>query len=207
MDIQLLPDDLADFLPDSPPRSQGLHVKAIIDDLALIQGFLKHDVQLTTTWAQFGLIWERAVVSCRQERAPGRYVRIGEIERDRIYGTPDLLDTEDWAVEEYKLKWMSSAHDIRDCTACRKKSEIQRPTICEKLWRDLMQVMAYCYMIDSGIGRLLAGFVNGDWKKDGIGPSISPWECRFKSQELSEVWRMIKRHGEDNRERLEERAA
>lgn len=187
-DIVLLSDDLGTLLPDPEPRTPGLHVKAIIDDLALIQGFLKHDVQLTTTWAQFGLIWEYAVASCRQQRSPGRYIRLGEIERDGIYGTPDLHDVEDWAVEEYKLKWMSSKHDIRS----------------EKLWRDLMQVMAYCYMTDSGIGRLLVGFVNGDWKKDGIGPSVSPWECRFKSQELSEVWRMIKRHGEDNRERLQE---
>jgi hypothetical protein len=53
--------------------------------------------------------------------------------------------------------------------------------------------MAYCYILQSQIGRLHVCHLNGDY---GVvrGPVYNVWERRFSDQELRENWRMLVGH-------------
>jgi hypothetical protein len=82
---------------------------------------------------------------------------------------------------------------------------IRHEPTSDRFWRYWAQVKAYCWMIETQTGWLDATYAVGDWK--GSGPKRRVWERKFTMKELRENWEMIKQHGEDNRERLEERAA
>jgi hypothetical protein len=167
-----------------------LHVGAIVKDLAIQYGYLKGDMEMSVTWAQLGCALEHAIAHRYSLHEPDRYVQIGELEKDGIYGTPDLIDIIDGCIpEEIKAAWMSS----------------NRKPGSQEFWRYEAQLMSYCYMIGSPIGRLRVCHVNGDWK--GTGPTAPKYEYKFTRQELLENWARIKSHGERNRERLEEKAA
>lgn len=175
---------LYEGMPELSPmlhRSSGLHVSEIITSLAIIHGYLDKDRELSTTWAELGNALEHAVVERYKIHDPGRYQRVGELQKDGISGTPDLIDTIDWAVDEIKLPWASSNWDIED----------------PKFWRYWAQVKAYCWMLPTQIGRLHLCHINGDYKwSEGAGPVYRVWEQRFTKEELAENWMVLKTHGD-----------
>jgi hypothetical protein len=127
---------------------------------------------------QLGCALEDTLISRYMAHYPDRYLRIGEIERDNLFGTPDLIDLNDGGVEEYKLSWMSLKHGPGS----------------EKFWKYEVQLKSYCYMLDSSIGRLHVCYVNGDYKwskgpESGVVYRV--WEYHFTPQQLEENWKMM----------------
>lgn len=171
---RLIATELPDLLPMQNRTKNVVHLSAIIHYLCLNLGYFTGDAQLSTTWAQLGCAHEHAIIARKLVDDPSRYVRPHEVSRDDIYGNLDLLDVRDFAVEEVKLSWMSARHDITS----------------PKLWRYRVQLMAYCHMVGTDLGRLNVTFVNGLYK--GAGPIHREWECEFTSRELRENWNMLR---------------
>jgi hypothetical protein len=178
----LVASGVAELIPMARTGSPASHVSYIIRNICVRLGkFEAGDGEFTQeqiTRMELGSSFEDAVASALAERYarsnPDRFARTGELERDGIIGTPDLLDVVDWAVIEVKLTWMSSAHDIES----------------PKFWHYWVQLMAYCYMADSSLGRLHIGHINGDYR--GVrGPVYHVWEQHFTHQQLRENWRML----------------
>lgn len=183
-DIMLIHEGMPDLLP-MMGRSPGMHVSDIIYNIAVRLGYLKGpaddsgDDEAFVPNAHMGLgsALEHAIIHRFALDEPGRYLQIGELERDGLFGTPDLVDLEDWILIEIKLTWMSSRHDPDS----------------QKFWRYWVQVMAYCIMLETNVARLHVCHVMGDYK--GSGPIYRIWERRFSNQELAENWRMLVSHG------------
>jgi hypothetical protein len=178
-EAKLIYEGMPDLLP-MEGRSPGVHVSDIIHDLCVKLGHYEDRDNNGEVNAFMGLgsALEHAVVHRFALDEPDRYLQVGELEMDGIFGTPDLLDTKDWALTEIKLTWMSSRHEPDS----------------EKFWRYWVQIKAYCAMMVTTVGRLHVCHVMGDYK--GSGPTYRIWECRFSDQELAENWAMLRTHGE-----------
>lgn len=176
-DIRILSEELPDLLPMTG-RSKGKHVSEIITYLCVKLGHFSGDLEPNQAWMELGNAWEHAITERLHLDSPHRYIRPGEQCKDDIHGTPDLLDTHDYAVEEIKAAWMSS-NNAPDSA---------------KFWRYWVQLKAYCYMLDSSVGRLRVVFVNGDYRSPG--PRYLHIEQEFSEQELQENWMMLVRHAE-----------
>lgn len=128
--VTLLSTRFPDLLP-ARGRSKGVHVSDVIKGLCLRLGHFDEERQLSVAWAQLGQAHEQAIINRLKRHYPhGRYAIPGELCRDGLYLTPDLLDLDpaDYsdfdvaptpaelavieedgvAVEEVKLSWMSA---------------------------------------------------------------------------------------------------
>lgn len=159
-------------------RSPGVHVSHIIHDLCLqLKHYAESDDGPNMTRLQLGCALETAIVNRYAQQYPDRYLIPGEFERDGLFGTPDLVDTDSWAVEEIKLTWLSSRHDIESV----------------KFWKYLVQLKAYCHHWESSLGRLHVCHVMGDYAENRD-PDYRVYELRFTSRELRENWEMLLDH-------------
>lgn len=177
----LLFEGMPDLLP-MEGRSPGIHVSEVIHDLCIRLGHYE-ERELDSaglTRMQLGSSFEWAIANRWALQYPDRYLPMGEMEKDGIFGTPDLVDIEDWAVEEIKLTWVSSRHEPDS----------------QKFWRYWVQIKSYCMMVGTNIGRLSVCHVNGDYKYNdgGGGPVYRKWERQFEDHELAENWRLITTH-------------
>lgn len=162
-------------------RSPGPHVSEIIHDMCVKLGVFGADgPTLTTTWAELGNALEDTIIDRLVRAYPNRYMQPGEQTVDGIHGTPDLLDTHDYAVEEIKLSWMSADTDVEG----------------PKFWRYWTQLKCYCYMMKTTIGRLHVVHVNGGGDR-GFGPVYNVWEWRFTHRELVETWSVMRSRAEN----------
>src|SRR5262245_38342348 len=99
-------------------RSKGVHVSDIVRLLSKAysdgEGGGKKRNSFTVAdldrFAQVGRIWERVLAEVVFTRP--RYERIGEIEKDGIIGSPDAIDTVDYALAEYKVTYRSAKRPI-----------------------------------------------------------------------------------------------
>lgn len=187
----------------------------VIHSLALHLGMLSDDVELSTTWAQLGCAHEWAMIQRYDAHFKGRYIQPGEIQRDGIYGTPDLLDLEPWrdlhpdtgevvipdhpfVPEEIKNSYMSSRHTPYRCYGCVKKGQEPEPE-CNKLWRYIVQLKSYCAMLSTPQQRITTGKLNvthavGDWR--GKPPKSPQRVFRWTEREIEDNWTVILRHDE-----------
>lgn len=152
-------------------RSKGLHISSVISYLSEKIG--RRDNGMTREqldqYAIFGRIWEQYLADRTFTRP--RYERIGEIEKDGIIGSPDAVDTHEWAVQEYKCWWRSSNKPIEDSR--------------EAFW----QIQAYCYMLGMTRASLHVAFVCGNWRPPI--PETRAWDITFTVPELKANWEMI----------------
>jgi hypothetical protein len=165
-------------------RTPGVHVSGVITYLCRSLGIFKGDGLNNQAWMELGSALEHAIkermIADDRARGTKRYVDPGEITKDGLIGSPDLLDIDDWAIEEIKLSWMSSNQDPEG----------------DKFWRYWVQLMAYCYMAETTLGRLRVCHVNGNYRwDDDPGPDYRIYERRFDEQELAENWYMLCTHG------------
>ena len=142
-------------------RSEGVHVSDCIHKLAL-QRKLYGDSELTDASIvrmELGKALEYSLAAMMAEDEPGRYTQPGELELDNMFGTPDLYNIEDNAMEEIKLTWISSNAEVDGA----------------KFWRYWTQVKAYCKMWGTDLGRLRVMFVMGDYRfRQGSGGLPGP---------------------------------
>lgn len=169
-------------IPDLLPmenRSPGTHVSHVIHDLCIKLGHYERTGGLPPmTRLQLGQALEHAIIDRYQQHEPDRYVKPGELHKDGLYGTPDLLDTLDYLVHEMKLTWMSAKNGDDPAS--------------EKFWKYWVQVKGYCWMLETNMAMLHVCFVNGYYthgKDDG--PEYRVWQAVFTEQELWENWKML----------------
>lgn len=168
-------------------RTPGNHVSEIINRLAVKMGIYdaREDGGPAQIMLECGNSVEDVVAEALAKRHakdnPDRYIHGLEMEKDGLYGTLDLLDTIDYAVEDVKLTKKSIRHHIES----------------EKYWANWAQVMAYCHMIGAVIGRLHVVYVNGNYKYDNSpesGWQYRVWEWKFTPKQLTDNWRMLLGH-------------
>jgi hypothetical protein len=161
-----------------------VHVSEVIHDMCIRLGHYAADERdinspEVMTRLQLGCALEHAIASRYALDNPDRYIQVGELSCGGIYLTPDLFDTQDWAVEEIKLTWESSAHE----------------PYSQKYWKRWVQVMAYCYALHSFIGRLHVCNMVGDYRGNRS-PVYRVWEYEYTQPELDNNWRMLMNHRE-----------
>lgn len=158
-------------------RSDGVHVSSVIRHLCLkLNHFDDTGEGPDLTRLQLGNAMEDTLASRYAQDNPNKYVTLGELMKDGIYGTPDLFDVQDMSIIEIKLTWLSSNHGPDSL----------------KFWKYWVQVKAYCYMLGVTLGRLCVCHINGGYGKEGGGPVYREWQREFSRQELGENWALIK---------------
>jgi hypothetical protein len=154
-------------------RTDGTHVSHILRHIkatiAPEKGkFTDEDLN---QFAIIGRLWERTLADTLFQ--PPRYERIGEVESDGVIGSPDCVDTEEWAVLEFKVCWKSR-------TAFEESQRFREY---------LYQTKAYCKMLGMCRARLFVFFVCGVWRPPT--PMAVEYDLLFTPQELNENWRML----------------
>lgn len=183
-DIRLVAEGLPDLCP-MQNRSPGVHVSHVINDLCVRLGHYNPDEWKNEgpdryTRMGMGSALEHAIIERYYRTYPDRFTVLGELERDGLYGTPDLFDMVASSVHEMKLTWMSSRHEIDS----------------QKFWKYWRQLMAYCAMLRVNTGVLHVGFVNGNYKDDRS-PIYRVWECEWTTEEIESNWRMLLNHSRE----------
>jgi hypothetical protein len=177
-------------MPDLCPmlnRSPGVHVSHVIHDLCVkLNHYTPSDPeeQGADRYTRFGLgsALEHAIIERYSRTYPARYYQIGECERDKLFGTPDLFDANETAVHEMKLTWSSSRHEPDS----------------QKFVRYWWQLKAYCAMLNCTRGVLHVCFVNGDYKGDRS-PIYRVWECEWTKEEIEMNWHGLLQHANELR--------
>lgn len=180
----LITDVMPDLLP-SMCRSEGLHVSDVIHKVCVTYGHYEEDAtcnnseRLTLMRTKFNLghALEWAIKQMLKRQHPSRYIDVGEVERDGVYGTPDIVDTELDAVCEVKLSWLSAGRDYDD----------------DKLWKFWCQLQSYCHMLELRRCVLMVVFANGLWNKGGTGfvSQYREWRTVYSERELAMNWALI----------------
>jgi hypothetical protein len=171
------PASVADLVPDpGPPRSAGVHVSTLVKRICQqLEPDRFANGEMDWNRIEFGSTLERVIEEMWQRRRR-LTVRPGEIQCDGIIGSPDAVTFEDGdlIVDEIKATWMTS----RGCPEDR------------KFWHWLVQVRAYCWMLQTERARLHVFFVNGNYR-DERAPQFLVWDLLFDRRELQENWQML----------------
>lgn len=153
-------------------RSSGVHVSSVIrhieETLSPKRGNTFTDDDMVA-FATIGRLWEAQLAMAKF--TPPRYERVGEVEMDGIIGSPDAIDTQEWAVCEFKARWASSDKPIEDVT---------------KYWR---QIKSYCHMLGMCRASLWVLYVKGNYKSPA--PVPKAWDVLFTPAELQDNWKLI----------------
>lgn len=196
MQIAALPGlTLRDFAPpDTLVRSPGCHVSDITKKILVKldpkrYGKAQQDED-TKNWQEAGFIWEEILgnaLATREtnQQSGGVRWRPGEVTLDGVAGSPDSFesgfqhDDPPFVVGEYKATWKS----------CR---DVDTPTpgaglIDTKFVGYILQLQAYCHMIQTTRARLYILFMNGDYER--FVPQMRCYQIDFTPRELAEQWR------------------
>ncbi len=135
-----------------------------------------------------GLILEQTLEQGLISRANGGERPPEQVTNEGIFYSPDLIIFDEVIrLGEIKLTWMSS-------------KEVPRETangFPPKFEKYFVQMKAYCHHLDLGHARLLAYFVNGDYRPPR--PELLAWDIDFTARELQENWTMLKNHARSKR--------
>jgi hypothetical protein len=174
--VKLIRDVMPNLLP--MVRTPGTHVSALIHEICLTLGHYKDDGgEPNMARMELGNCFEHALIQRLELDDPDRYVRIGEIECEGLYGTPDLIDVIDECDDEVKCTFMSSKNGPGS----------------EKFYKYETQLKAYLYMLGWNKGRLHVLFVKGDYTWTPAGePQYRQWEYIFSQAELDANWSTLK---------------
>lgn len=153
-------------------RSEGVHVSSILRHIKNTVSPPKGDfTEDDLAWfALIGRLWERTLSEILY--LPPRYERVGEIVKDDIIGSPDCVDTQEWAVTDFKVTW-TGAKGFRD-----------KPKFREYIW----QVKSYCWQLSMVRASLDVLHVRD------LPPVATHYDLLFTPQELQEHELMLKRN-------------
>lgn len=178
--------------PDPMVRTKGVHVSDLVHEVMLRIDPARYgrdmDQADSENWQEAGFLWEdmvtRAFVRARREK--GNLIRAHEVQRDGVYGTPDWFEFDDghdgvlW-LSETKATWKSAS----EFDAGSPESAL----LSSKFVGYLIQVRAYCYMLDIPRVRLHILFMNGNYKR--YVPEVRSYSLTFGPEELSDNWRQL----------------
>lgn len=183
-------------LPDSKyPRSQGVHVSAIIRCIATESGILKPE------WAE-----ELSLVDIREIKDPVAILRIniglaweehyipmlkdvidhpGEMELDGIYMTHDG-ESVSVIITDNRTKWCMVVHEVK---ATYKSTNTVGDLKSQWMW--LAQIKAYCKSLNTRHAMLHILFLCGDYTYP-IRPTLECWKIEFTQQEIEDNWDLLR---------------
>ena len=191
--VELVQSGLDDLIP-MVGRSEGKHVSHAIKRLCLQFGHyedlpLPEDRSLLELGSAFEDLLAEKLCERVAKSEPDRYMRIGEQEKDGIYGTPDLVDIIERAVVEVKFTRFS----------------IRQDPYGKGFWRYWAQIKAYCAMLEMDTGYLHVAHINGNYNrsrtesipcphcgKPGEGSHYHVWKGTFNESELHDNWAMVR---------------
>jgi len=159
-----------------PLRSDTLHVSTLIKAICVgLEPERFGGTDDPSVKFEIGFAVERAIEEAWRLRRI-EVLRPGEFTKDGVTGSPDGIsfDAEGPVIEEIKCTWMSS----RGCPDDK------------KYWHWLVQMKAYCHLIDTLRARLHVFFVNGDYAQHRE-PQYLSWDFTFTKGELIENWSML----------------
>jgi hypothetical protein len=180
--ITPIPNDL-DLGISTLPRSPGLHLSAIYNDLfqdlepkRFVRGTTPDPLRL-----EAGLSLEYALEDAFKRRGIDRP---GEFRTpEGIIFTPDLLIyNHGLRVGETKLTWLSSREVPREPSS----------SFPSKFDKWFTQVKGYCHGLETPFARLYSYFVNGSYRP--MVPELLAWDIEFSARELQENWAVIMNH-------------
>ncbi len=185
MKITPIPHGL-DLLKSDIERSPGLHMSAIYNDLfqdlepkRFTRGGTPDPVRMAAGFCLEEMLEEG--LKRRHAERPGEFLT-----SEGIAYSPDLIIFNgSMRLGEIKLTWMSSK-EVPRCAA---------NTFPPKFDKWLTQMKAYCHHLETNHARLLAFFVNGDYRfGKGSGPEMLAWDLEFSARELRDNWSMLLNH-------------
>jgi hypothetical protein len=173
----------------SGPRSRDkLHVSDIYKSLnkKLDPERFNDDKGPNAEKMEVGLLFE----SILEEALARKYgtLRPGETMLDNVWMSPDGVNPDAEALEEFKCTWMSSRHGLIDVFGY--------PHTKFQHW--FWQMKAYCLALGCTKAILTVLFVNGDYdRKNGMNPQLKRYAIEFTPDELDENWQMLLRHARE----------
>lgn len=164
-------------------RSAGVHVSGVLKYVAVNTGTLQeHDRDFDEEFP-LQMALGMAMESWFQALWPGLVWQPGELCLDGVYGSPDGMSQYDGQlehikgfpmVEEFKLTWKSSRNRHASITG-------------EWLW--MRQLMCYCLMMGTQLGRLHVVWVNGGWQDTyKLEPTYNTYLIQFDEKEMQQFW-------------------
>src|SRR5262245_56770077 len=118
MIVESLPMEITaeDYSEVTGARSPGLHLSEILTELNIARGgetYPDTDPQTRQNYFTMGFLWEQFLSRVFRETAikkkAGTLIRPGEFVLNGVATSPDAIDLEDYALEEYKATYLSSA--------------------------------------------------------------------------------------------------
>jgi len=161
---------IPELLPMLGRSTSGYHVSELIHSLAVRTG-RRSESQLHRPYnkMQMGCALEHGLIARYQAHYPGRYFSPGEVEKDGIFGTPDLFDG--LLVGPDEIKW--SYYSITDPTD-------------DKYFEYFMQGDCYAWMMECDNSRL---HIASNHLDSATGDSeYVCWQREYTWVELSKVW-------------------
>jgi hypothetical protein len=167
------------------PRTAGLHMSDLYNSLyqelepkRYVKGSAPDKLRM-----EAGLALEEVLEEGLKRRLgerPGEFVTKDE----GIIFTPDLIIYETVTrLGEIKLTWMSS----------RDVPRVSATAFHPKFAKYLTQMKCYGHHLELPQQRLLAFFVNGDYRPPR--PELLAWDIEFTAREMRDEWTMVKNHG------------
>lgn len=128
-------------------------------------------------YMEAGLAFEQMLEEAFKTRLSGE--RPGElVTEEGIVYSPDLILFEDVTrLGEIKVSWMSSKEVPRE----------EANSFPPKFEKYFTQMMSYCRALETPYARLIAFFVNADYRPPR--PELLAWNITFTKRELDENWR------------------
>lgn len=170
-----------------PARSSGVHVSDIIRDIdntLLHKGQRQKYDELSPSeklrmgaHTSMGWAWEEVVRHALRAVRPKieGVVPAGELTLDGIHGTPDGIFESEWALDEFKATWRSSSRPLDP-----------------DFWSWLVQMKAYCKMLQMSRAYLSVFWVCGDYRESG--PFTQQFRIEFSQLEIDDNWDMLLNH-------------
>ena len=172
------------------PRSLGYHVSGSIGRMLKAIDPKRYgdgdSRDLPLNYWSLGHAVEAALADAVNRKYPDRYIRIGEVEKDGITGSPDFLDVDPQKECPICEEYCPSVVDVKLTKISAKRLKEEDFTWMWKYW---IQVKAYCSMLEVHRGGVLFVFINGDYR--GIEPVVALIEDEWDLEELEENWNMI----------------
>lgn len=109
-----------------------------------------------------------------------------------IYLTPDAINIEEWALEEWKWTWQSQNKCIKgdpDVATMDHSKWVEDASMETGVWKWPVQAMAYCHALDLRCAFFRVAFANGNYKN--MRPSAWSFRLEFTEKEIAANWRML----------------
>jgi hypothetical protein len=130
------------------------------------------DMDLTKI--KFGESFEQSLEKSFQAASTGTFRPEPTLVPPGIWCSPDGVDPNIWAVEEFKCTWYSA------------KKALDDPVY----WPWLVQIKAYCKALDTRLAKLWVLHINGDYSPPRPWPP-KIYGIEFTELEIEENWQML----------------